>query len=244
MKRSGRNFPPRSGHNGGATHLCIPEENIAMLSKAEKQRMSDLKEFAASNQLKYSEKDTYGLRGYFADMKLFKYGAPKSYNLMERKRDDFEKSGLFDYHYTVSTGKSSYTYRQTVYFTIHDSLMLPSFSLFPEKWHHKIGKWFGMQDLNHLTYPEFSKNYILQGPQPEFVWKLFEDPRLIDHFNKHLNWNIEGVGRFFVMYQINVIQPLKEMQKFLRTGDTLYNLLLERNQWMENQLGLDSSKES
>jgi hypothetical protein len=207
------------------------------LSRKEKERAGVLEEFAKQKGLFYEKLDSYGVHAYFKDMKLFKYGGlPKSYNMMQRKREDFEKAGVFDYYYTVSTGKSSYTYRQTVYFTIHDELMLPAFRLFPEKWYHQISKWFGMQDMNSMLYPEFSKNYILQGEQPEFIWKLFQEEKLIDHFNAHIGWTIEAVGRYFIMYIPDKLHPVNEIDKFWKTGDALYALLLARTKEMELQL--------
>ena len=209
---------------------------MAILGK-NKERTRAMEEFARNSGMAFEAKDSYGVRAYFKDMKLFKIGgAPKSLNMIQRKEEMFDYSGVFDYHYTVSSGKSSYTYKQTVYFRIHNELMLPAFYLFPEKWYHRIGKWFGMQDINFVVYPEFSKNYLLQGPQPDFIWKLFQEEKLIDHFNKHPGWSVEAVGRFFVMYRPNVLPPVQELKKFMKTGDTLYLLLVERNKLMEQSL--------
>ena len=202
----------------------------------DKARRQALEEFAKRKGFAFEAKDSYGIRAFFKDMKLFKHGAPKSINVIQRKEESFDYSGVFDYHYTVSTGKSTVTFKQTVYFRIHNELMLPDFRLFPEKWYHEVNKWFGMQDINFVSYPEFSKNFVLQGKQPEFIWKLFQYQKLVDHFNIHRSWSVEAVGKYFVMYHPSVLQPVQEMQNLLKTGDTLYDLLVERNRELEEGL--------
>jgi len=203
----------------------------------DKKRNTALEEFSRRRGLEYEEKDSYGIRAFFKDMKLFRIGGSrKSLNMMQRKEPEFDYSGIFDYHYTVSTGQSSHTYKQTVYFRIHNELMLPAFQLFPEKWYHQVGKWFGMQDINFVEYPEFSKTYLLQGPQPVFIGKLFQDENLIRHFKAHPGWSVEAVGKYFVMYRNNTLQPVTQIASLMKTGDTLYQLLSERNTTLENEL--------
>ncbi len=202
----------------------------------DKERRQACEEFAKNKGFDFEAKDSYGIRAFFKDMKLFKHGAPKSVNVIQRKELDFDYSGVFDYHYTVSTGKSTVTFKQTVYFRIHNDLMLPDFRLFPEKWFHQVSKWFGMQDINFVTYPEFSRNFMLQGQQPDFIWKLFEYQKLVDFFNVNRSWSVEAVGKYFVMYIPNILQPVTEFQKFIKTGDTLYAILVERNRELEEAL--------
>jgi hypothetical protein len=206
---------------------------MAILKK-DKERTQGLEEYAGKAGMTFRAKDDYGTRAYFRDMKLFRFDkSAKCLNVLQYREEMFDSGGTFDYDYTVSTGKTTHTYKQTVYFRIHNELMLPEFRLFPEKWYHHIGKWFGVQDINFVVYPEFSKNYLLQGPQPDFIWKLFQDDTLIRHFNTHVGWSVEAVGKFFIMYKPNVLQPIRELKKFIKTGDALHQLLTERNKILE-----------
>jgi hypothetical protein len=205
------------------------------LSAKDRERTKQLEGIARQLGFSFEVKDGFGMRAYFKDMKLFRIGgAPKSLNMIHKKDDEMNNHGMFDYHYTVSTGKSSYTYKQTVYFRIHNELMLPEFRLFPERWHHQIGKWFGVQDINFIAYPEFSRNYLLQGPQPDFIWKLFQEEKLINHCTTHIGWSVEAVGKYLVMYMPNKIIQTPDMKKCMKTGDALYNLLIHRNREMES----------
>ena len=100
-----------------------------------------IKEFTAcANELSWEirEKDEYGMIKWLLDFHLFKKGGRKKITpLLINKKDALELSALFDYSYTVSTGQSSATFRQTVYFRYSKSLALPHFMMVPEKWYHR-----------------------------------------------------------------------------------------------------------
>jgi hypothetical protein len=40
---------------------------------------------------------------------------------------------------------------------------MPHFALRPEKAWHKIGSWFGHQDIDFDSHPRFSSTYLLRG---------------------------------------------------------------------------------
>lgn len=197
-------------------------------------RTRALEEFAKAHKYRFEAKDEMGVSAYFGDMKLFRQGSNKhGRHVMERRSKMFEHRGAMDYYYTVSTGKSSATYKQTIYYRVNQELMLPAFVLFPEKWFHRIGKWFGMQDINFIEYPDFSKSYLLQGAQSHFIEKFFADARLIRHFTMYKGYSVEAVGKFFVMYKPNVLVPVRDMKQFIAIGDKLFGLMKKRNIEME-----------
>lgn len=197
-------------------------------------RTHAMQAYARAHGMAFEPRDTFGVHRYFGDMKLFKDGIDKhARHMVHHESGLFDHGGIFDYYYTISTGKSSYTYKQTVYFRVQNDLVLPAFQLFPERWYHRVGKWFGMQDIEVLAYPEFSKTYLLQGPQQEFIWKFFQDPDLIAHFTTYKGWSVEAVGRYFVMYYPNMLHPVDQLKSFFYIGDSLYKLLVERNQELE-----------
>src|SRR4029077_13545783 len=104
--------------------------------------------------------DDAGTVKWLKDFKLCRFGHPQSISPISiHESDDLGFTCAFDYIYTVSSGKSSHTYRQTVYFRYSKELALPHFVMVPEKWYHRIGTYFGMQDIDFVQYPTFSKNY-------------------------------------------------------------------------------------
>jgi hypothetical protein len=71
---------------------------------------------------------------------------------------------LSDYSYTISTGRSSTTYRQTICLLEDPKVIIPPFSLRRE---HgildKIGSSLGMQDIDFPEDETFSKSFVLKG---------------------------------------------------------------------------------
>lgn len=201
-----------------------------------------MEQFAKDHALTFELKDSFGVVEYFKDMKLFRQGGGRhGRHLMQRKSEVFNACGVMDYHYTVSTGKSSRTFRQSVYFRVSNELMLPAFHVFPERWYHRIGKWFGMQDIDFIAYPEFSEYYLLQGQQPDFIAKFFSDTRLVRHFTDYKGWSVEAVGKYFVMYHPGMLVKVADLKDFFYIGDELYKLLSERNAQMEEELSQSDS---
>ena len=81
---------------------------------AEKKRRQKLQELALRLGFKYSEKDMQGLLAQVSLFHLFSEGRSRhAYNILEGALED-NFITIFDYRYTVGTGKHSHTYKQTV----------------------------------------------------------------------------------------------------------------------------------
>jgi hypothetical protein len=102
-------------------------------------------------------------------------------NVLEAAQADELRMTLFDHVYTIGYGKSSQQYKQTVTRMQSPVLNLPSFVLFPESFFSKIGKLFGGTDINFPEAPQFSKKYILRGPDEAAIRALFT-PALLQFF--------------------------------------------------------------
>jgi len=77
--------------------------------------------------------------------------------------------------YRVSTGKSSTTYtRIRAPYVNKDGFR---FTIYKEGLFGKIGKLFGMQDIQ-VGYPEFDKKYIIKGNDDYKVQMLFSNPQI------------------------------------------------------------------
>jgi hypothetical protein len=82
---------------------------------------------------------------------------------------------VFDYRYVTGGGNSQRTHRQTVFYVTGDALRLPSFSLRPENFLHRIGELFGFRDIDFERRPEFSRLFLLRGEEEEAIRKAFGD---------------------------------------------------------------------
>ena len=143
---------------------------------------------------------------------LFNQGHGKTArNLMTGKADGAAVS-VFDYQYTVGGGKNSHTYAQTVaVFAGADSL--PEFALAPEHWWDKLGEIFGHKDINFEASPEFSKHYLLKGPDETRIRTAF-GAEALGFFAQQPGWSVEVSSGALAIYRVGKRAKPEEMPQF------------------------------
>jgi hypothetical protein len=177
----------------------------------------------------FKEEGDNGMIKWLLDFNLFKQGMSKKIKpLIILDRGDMEFTAVFDYAYTISTGKTSHTFRQTVYFRYSKALALPHFVMVPEKWYHQIGVLFGMQDIDFIEYPIFSKNYLLQGKDEDYIRHHFNHPEMVRFFDRQKHYSLEGVNYLMVLYVHNMVMPQKLISGLSHIGNTLHNYFTEK----------------
>ena len=162
---------------------------------------------------------------------------------MIKENDDLEFTCMFDYAYTISTGKSSVTYSQTVYFRYSKSLALPHFVMVPEKWYHRIGTYFGMQDIDFIEYPEFSQNYLLRGADEDYIRYHFNHPEMIRFFDQQGFYSLEGVNYLMILYVNNVVLPTEQALQLVKIGDRLHDFFAVKTPALTLPLDLNQAPE-
>ena len=136
----------------------------------------------------------------FAALRLFSQGrSRKVRNLMRGAGQNAEVS-IFDYSYTVGSGKNKKTYRQTVICLESPALQIPDFELRPEHLFHRIGGLFGYQDIDFGDYPEFSRKYLLRGPNEAAIRSAF-DAAIVAHLESLDRAYVEGHSGQLVFYR-------------------------------------------
>ncbi len=167
-------------------------------------RTKDLSLLAPKIGYYFDAKDPLGVRPLLGDFRLFKSGNHKIVKNLFWKDIPSEdlKLRLFDYHYTVHTGNSAVTYRQTVFFVNSKELGLPHFILKPENLLHTAGAFLGLDDIDFDHYPDFSKAYYLKGKDEYLIRQLFTD-EVLEYFSKRNGWWIEGLNYFLIIYENN-----------------------------------------
>jgi hypothetical protein len=191
-------------------------------------REETMQRLAAQWNMQYEPKDDWGLVKKLGDFKLFRTGGSKRITNIVKNKDAVLESAiyLFDYKYTVSTGKSSSTYKQTVFFVDSKQLGLPQFSMKPENFLHWIGDLLGFKDIDFEDYPEFSNNYFLKGEDEEYIrhalphqfLRFFSD-------NKEEAWYLEGINYFLIFYQADHLVGPRELKSFYEKGLRIYQML-------------------
>lgn len=203
------------------------------------ERAQAFRQCASQLDWKFKEEDN-GMLAWLLDFKLFKQGAHKKVlPLVVIEDDDLGFTCLMDYIYTISSGKSSHTYRQTVYFKYSKALALPNFVMVPERWYHRVGTYFGMQDIDFPEYPEFSKHYLLRGDDEEYIRYHFNHPEMMRFFGSQDFYSMEGMNYLLVLYVNDRILPLEQMMQLVRIGNTLHNYFKEKTPTIELPDGLD-----
>lgn len=199
--------------------------------KQEKKRTSDLRRFAMKYGYEFREKlkdlpDIVSLGDRF---ELFKTGhSGTTYNILQTRRAT-EGISTFDFNYTVGSGKSSSTHRQTVFSIDSERMSLPHFTLGPERLSHKIGKVFGYQRIDFDSHPEFSRRYLLRGEDIDAIRSLFSHP-IRAHFQNHKGWNLEGNGRSLLIYRSGKrVQP-SELGTFINDCTRISQLFKRSSQ--------------
>lgn len=136
---------------------------------------------------------------------LFSQGHGKKFLNVARGSSPAGETALFDYEYTIGSGKRSRTHFQTVAQFRWPGASLPGFGLAPEHWWHKVGSVFGYQDIDFDSNPEFSKRFLLRGADEPGIRQFFT-PSVISFFESldpSKAWIWEGAGDRLLIYTLD-----------------------------------------
>jgi hypothetical protein len=142
-------------------------------------------------------------------------GARRFRNIMNGSYAGFEAS-LFDYSYTISTGKSSSTVTQTVVAFIQ-KLPVPVFDLHHEGFFDRVGDVFLRNDIDFESNPEFSRRYHLSGDEKDRIRELFASGLLtyLEALPAESKWHIEGCGFTLLLYRSGSKVDAEQIRPFL-----------------------------
>ena len=199
------------------------------------QRMEEFEACAQSLKWEFKNEDEWGMIKWLLDFKLFKKGKHQKVTplIIIHEKDDLGFTCAFDYIYTISTGKSSHTFRQTVYFRYSKALALPHFIMVPEKWYHRIGTYFGMQDIDFVEYPTFSQNYLLRGEDEDYIRYHFDHPEMIRFFDGQEFYSLEGMNYLMILYVHDVVLPQRQILQLINIGNRIHNFMADKTPSIE-----------
>jgi hypothetical protein len=148
---------------------------------------------------------------------LFRSGHSKKLRNLATSPAGELRAVLFDYAYTISTGKSSHTRRQTVFYATGSELSLPSFSLRPEHFLHKVGAVFGYQDIDIDGHEYFSSRFLLRGEDEASVRAAFNS-EVARFFERHPDSCAAGTGKELLFWRPGRLTKPEELQLFVNEG--------------------------
>jgi hypothetical protein len=108
---------------------------------------------------------------------------------------------LFDYFYTTGSGKHRQTHAQSVCWCASPRLRLPSFTLCPRNFWHRVGGYLGYRRIEIDQYPEFGEAYTLRGEQEEAIRELFDRDLIQTLMAIPAEYTIEAQHRQFIQYK-------------------------------------------
>lgn len=205
---------------------------LGILLRNQKRRRQMTEQLASELNMSHTVRDDMGLLGQLKHFDLFRreksmFRNGKITNLMRRTVGDTEVF-LFDYAYTVSTGKSSHTFRQTVFFANDKEWYLPDFKIQPETWWHKVQQYFGaLKDINFNDNAEFSEKYLLTGQFETLIRQQF-DQELQYFFLERPPVHIEGSNYYLIAYKPKKLMNADETRNFFEHCCQLVKSLKEK----------------
>jgi hypothetical protein len=133
------------------------------------------------------------------------------------------KAAVFDYFYVTGSGKNRQTHAQSIVYLEPTYLNIPFFSLRPENFMLKIFTAFGYQDIDFGQRPEFSKKYILRGPDEPAIRRTFNDG-LLSFYENYPGTSTDGGGNQLFVYRGGYRFQPHEIQSYVGLGLTVANL--------------------
>ncbi len=162
----------------------------------------------------------------FDGFRLFTRGRSRRMrNLIEGDSGDV-KISIFDYAFVTGSGKNSTTHNQTVVALQSSLLGCPEFSMRPQGFFDKIGGAMGFQDIDFDTHPEFSKLFVLKGPDEASIRSYFS-PTVLGYFEGHAGDSLEGAGQTMFFYRSRVRRKPEELKDMLSEAYEAYGVLTE-----------------
>lgn len=152
---------------------------------------------------------------------LFRPGSSKELRNILTSPAGERRAVLFDYSYSTGSGDSQRTHRQTVFYAVDDELALPSFSLRPERFYHRVAGVFGYQDIDLEGHPEFSRAFLLRGEDEALIRAAFDDDGVAEFFERRLGTCAAGLGRELLYWRPGGHAGAGEVEALIRDGSEL-----------------------
>lgn len=131
---------------------------------------------------------------------------------------------VFDYRYTVGSGKNQATYRQTVGAFLCRGRSLPAFKAAPADLLDWFAVRFGGQDIDFPQDPAFSKAYRLRGDDEAAVRDFFSVGGT-QYLAARPGWTVEAQGDWLVAYRARRRVSPKRLRDFVWDLQGLYGAL-------------------
>ncbi len=194
---------------------------------ADKRRTEAIKQLADSLGLAFQQQTSVEQLEMFKQISYFSQGRSHQIRNLLSGSTDVTAIYILDFHYTVGSGKNSSTKRQTVVALASNELEVPGFDLAPESIFSRFTEWFGVQDIDFESHPEFSDKFILQATDEEAVRRFLDRP-LLDFLIQKPDIYLNVRRGFLCVYRPDQLAAPEKWKERMAEGFEIYRELLNR----------------
>ena len=191
-----------------------------------RKRRDVMSKFAEHQGLEYYQTGDSDLMHRMVAYRLFSRGRAKVIKNLVYGSSDNEVICLFDYHFTVGSGKSQSTIWQTVMAIESDSLSVPAMLVHPVKFMQRTTAPRGMQQIKLDRHPDFKEHQILFAENQEQIETFFDDPTSRELADNQLH--VETTPGRMIIYSPKKLVPADKLSTFMTEGFARYRLFAER----------------
>jgi hypothetical protein len=195
---------------------------VYLTRRAQQQRSVALQEMAERLGWGFHEQAALSSVPDLKRFELFRQGSHRKLRDLLTSPAGDPRAVVFDFSYRISSGKSSHTVSQTVFYATSDKLRLPSFSLRPEKFLHRVGSFLGYQDIDLERRPEFSRMFLLRGDNEGSVRVAFTDA-VVDLLERRPGMCAAGDGGELLFWRPGALAKPEEVRALIENGFELSN---------------------
>lgn len=131
---------------------------------------------------------------------------------------------LFDYKYTVGSGKNKTTRYYSVVMAVSNSLVLPQFSMTPESFFHRMASFFGFKDIDFDDDPAFSDQFLLKGENEGDIRSFFTPQRRAGLVPIG-PISLEAHDHVFICYRTGKLSNAAHLRRMIEEGFKIQALL-------------------
>lgn len=193
---------------------------------ADKKRTEALQLQAEAMGLQFVKEAGEDIRQRFDRFGLFTRGRKRQVkNLIEGDSGEV-KISIFDYSYVTGSGKHTKHHNQTIAALQSPSLSCPEFSIRPESFLDRLGGAMGFQDIDFESHPEFSRLFVLKGPDEASI-REFLAAELLEYFEGHAGISLEAKGDTMFFYRASTRSRPDQLKDLLSQAYEAYGVLTD-----------------
>ncbi len=194
---------------------------IVLLSQHfDKKRTEALQAVAAELGMQFSGKADANLLSKLQVFTLFNQGHSRKMKNVMTAETEAVRLSLFDYRYTTGGGKNAHTHSLSVVAMEFATLHLPNFTIRPEGFLDAIGSALGLQDIDFVEDPTFSKAFVLKGSDEAGIRSFF-NAELRNALTEHRGCHMESAANMFIFRQGGQKTPA-QMRGLMEAGFKIY----------------------